>query len=60
MVFCPDLSNDAGAYRAPTSRAEATQNQWFVSTITDTSDLYKQEAQAGDYKLNINCMRIAQ
>ena len=60
MVFCPDLANDAGAYRAPTSRAEATQNQWFISTITDTSDLYKQEAQAGDYKLNINCVRIAQ
>jgi len=60
MVFCPDLTNDDGAYRAPTSRAEATQNQWFVATITDTSDLYKQEAQAGEYKLNINCMRIVQ
>ena len=60
MVFCADLTNDGGAYRSPASRAEATQTQWFVSTITDVSDLYKQEVQAGDFKLNINCIRIAQ
>lgn len=60
MAFCPELMNESGAYRAPATRAEATQTQWFVSTITDVSDLYKQEVQAGDYKLNINCIRIAQ
>ena len=60
MVFCVDLQGEGGAYRAPTSRSEATQTTWFVSTITDTSDLYKQEAQAGDFKLNINCVRVAQ
>lgn len=61
MVFCPDLTrNDGSAYRGPENRAEATQTQWFISTITDVSDLYKQEVQAGEYKLNINCVRIAQ
>ena len=59
MVFCPDLY-DTGAYRAPTSRAEVTQSGWFVATISDVSDLYKQEVQAGDYKLNINCIRAVQ
>jgi hypothetical protein len=60
VVFCVDLTNDAGAYRPPANRAEAVETQWWIGTITDVEDLYKQEAKVGEYRVNINCLRVEQ
>lgn len=60
VVFCIDLTNDQGTYRPPANRSEAIETQWFIGTITDVEDLYKQEAKVGEYRVNINCLRVEQ
>ena len=60
LVFCLDVTNDQGAYRPPASRSEAIETQWFMGTITDVEDLYKQEAKIGEYRVNINGLRVEQ
>jgi hypothetical protein len=58
VVFCADLS-DNDVYRPPHSRHETLENRWWMATITDVSDLYKQEVRVGDYRVNPNALRIA-
>lgn len=58
VVFCLD-TRDNGVYRAPGDRAEALNVSWFMTTITDVSDLFRQEIRAGDYRLNIDCLRVS-
>jgi len=60
VVFCIDVTNDQGTYRPPASRSEAIETQWFMGTITDVEDLYKQEVKIGEYRVNINCLRVEQ
>lgn len=57
QVFCANLS-ESDVYRGPRDRAEALNGGWFWTTITDTSNLYRQEVQAGDYRLGLGCLRV--
>ena len=58
VVFCADLSEN-DLYRPPHNRHEALENRWWMATVTDVSDLYKQEVRVGDYRANPNALRIA-
>jgi len=58
VVFCADLS-DNDVYRPPHNRQEALENRWWMATITDMSDMYKQEMRVGEWRVNPNAMRIA-
>lgn len=60
VVFVLDATGDGGVYRPPASRDEALRTNWFMGTITDVSEMYKQQAQVGDYKVNVNALRVAQ
>jgi hypothetical protein len=57
VVFCADLG-EGEIYRAPRSRQETLENRWWMATITDVSDLYKQEVRVGEYRVNVNAMRV--
>ena len=58
VVFCADLGEN-DVYRPPHNRREALENRWWMATVTDVSDLYKQEVRVGDYRVNPNALRIA-
>lgn len=58
VVFCADLS-ESDVYRAPHDRHEAMENRWWMATITDDSDAYKQQLQIGDYRANTGALRVA-
>jgi len=58
VIFVADLS-EGEVYRPPHSRQEALENRWWMATVTDVSDMYKQQVSAGDYKVNVNAVRIA-
>ena len=60
VVFCIDLKNDNDVHRPPTTRAEALESAWWMGTITDVDDLYKQEVRVGDAHANVNCLRVEQ
>ena len=57
VVFMADLG-EGEIYRAPHSRQETLENRWFMGTITDVSDLYKQEVRVGEFRININAIRV--
>ena len=51
-------ASDGDVYRAPESKDEAIQNNWFMAKITDVSDLYKGYVTvSGGYKVKVNNMR---
>ena len=56
-VFCLGVSANA-VYRAPRDRGEALNAGWWTLTITDVSNLARQEVQCGIYRLNANCLRV--
>jgi hypothetical protein len=57
-VFC--LNKEAnGVYQPPANRDEALNTGWWVTTITDVSDLYRQEVRAGEYRLGLECLRVS-
>lgn len=58
VVFCADLS-ESELYRPPHNRHEALENRWWMATVTDVSDMFKQEVRVGDYRANPNALRIA-
>lgn len=58
VVFCADLS-EGDVYRAPRNRHEVVENRWWMATITDDSDAYKQQLLMGDYRANIGALRVA-
>jgi hypothetical protein len=57
VVFMADLG-EGEIYRPPHSRQETLENRWFMGTVTDASDLYKQEVRVGEFRVNINAMRV--
>lgn len=57
-VFCLN-AEESGAYRAPRERGEALNTGWWLTTITDVADLYRQQVRAGDYRLGVDCLRVA-
>lgn len=57
VVFCLN-TRENGVYRAPRDRAEALNVGWWMTTITDTSDLFRQEVSAGEYRLGLGCLRV--
>jgi hypothetical protein len=58
VVFVADLS-EGDVYRPPHSRQEVLENRWWMATVTDVSEAYKQQVSVGDYHVNVNAMRIA-
>jgi hypothetical protein len=57
IVFCLDAQDENG-YRPPQNREETLGTSWCMGTVTDVSDMYKQAAQVGDFKVNVNCLRV--
>jgi hypothetical protein len=58
VVFC--LNKEAeGTYRGPDNREEALNTGWWMTTVTDVSDLYRQEVRAGGYRLSLDCLRVS-
>mgnify|MGYP001576378505 CR=1 FL=1 len=56
-VFC--LSERANeVYRGPRDRGETLNSGWWTVTITDVSNLARQEVQCGIYRMNLNCLRV--
>jgi hypothetical protein len=60
VVFVLDQTGDDAVHRPPTSRDEALQSAWFMGTVTDLSEMYKQQVQVGDAKVNVNALRVRQ
>lgn len=59
VVFSMDAA-DNDVYRAPHDRAEALGTGWFMTTISDLSDLFKQEVRGGDqWRLSISALRVS-
>ena len=56
-VFCLNASQN-DVYRGPLNRAEALNEGWWATTITDVSNLFRNEVQAGNYRLNPSCLRV--
>jgi hypothetical protein len=57
-VFC--LNKQEGeVYHGPDNREEALNTGWWATTVTDVSDLYRQEVRAGDYRLSLDCLRVS-
>lgn len=58
QIFVPELSEN-GVYRQPNDRQEATNAGWWTATITDLTDMYKQQVTAaGEYHVNLGAMRV--
>jgi hypothetical protein len=57
VVFCADLS-EGDVYRGPHDRHEALENRWWMATITDDSDAYKQQLLMGDYRASTSALRV--
>lgn len=56
-VFC--LNTDAGGvYQAPATRDEALGTGWWMATVTDVSDMFRQEVRSGEYRLALSCLRV--
>jgi len=58
VVFVADLS-EGDVYRPSHSRQETLENRWWMATVTDVTDLYKQQVVVGEYRVNVNAVRIA-
>lgn len=56
-VFCLNAT-EGEVYRGPRNRSEALNTGWWATTITDVSDLYRQEVRAGEYRLGLGCLRV--
>ena len=56
-VFCLSAS-DNQVYRGPRNRDEALNAGWWTLTITDVSNIARQELQCGIYRLNLSCVRV--
>lgn len=57
IVF--DMWSEGDIYRAPESNQEARSNNWFMATITDTSELFKGYViVSGGYKISIDNIRV--
>jgi hypothetical protein len=57
VVFVADLS-EADVYRPPHSRQEVLENRWWMATVTDVTDMFKQQVMVGEYRVNINSLRV--
>jgi hypothetical protein len=58
-VVALDTTNDHSVYRAPSSREETLQYNWFVAKITDTSESYKGVVTvSGGYRVAVNALRV--
>lgn len=59
VVFCLNAADD-GVHRGPNDRSEALNGGWFRTTITDLSDLFRQQVRAGENRLGLGCLRVVQ
>lgn len=57
-VFCLNKQADE-VYHGPENREEALNTGWWATTVTDVSDLYRQEVRAGEYRLGLDCLRVS-
>lgn len=58
MVICLDTA-EGGIYRAPKDNAEARSAAWWLSRITDNSEIFKGYVIVGaNYKVALNAIRI--
>ncbi len=59
VVIIFEQGGDNEIYRAPKTKEEARQVNWFMAKITDVSDLYKKYVTvSGGYKTSIDNMRV--
>ena len=56
-VFCIDLEEDS-VHRGPHDRSEALNNNWYMTIVTDVSDLFRQEVRASERRLGLSCLRV--
>lgn len=60
VVICFDGSNEDGVNMPPKKKDQARQWNWFMTKITDTSDLHKGfVTTAGGTKVSLDALRIA-
>jgi hypothetical protein len=57
IVVCLDAQDENG-YRPPQNREETLGTSWWMGTVTDVTDMYKQQAMAGEFRVSINCLRV--
>jgi hypothetical protein len=57
-VICFNATAPDGTYRAPQNRKEAVETNWWMANVADLSLAHRQVVQAGDYRVNINGMRV--
>ncbi|MBM4403566.1 MAG: LPP20 family lipoprotein [Candidatus Cloacimonetes bacterium] len=57
IVF--DQTDNSGVYRSPISNQEARSHNWYMTRITDLSDMYKGYVLgSGGLKIGLTCIRI--
>ncbi|HVK72495.1 MAG TPA: hypothetical protein VM734_04220 [Kofleriaceae bacterium] len=58
-VIALDATGPDNVYRAPQSRVDALQTNWFAAKITDTSEAFKGVVTlAGDYRAAVSSLRV--
>lgn len=58
LAFCLDATDPQGVYRAPGSRNEAVSTAWFLATIVDVSDLFRQRVLFDQYTAGTQGLRV--
>ena len=58
LAFCLDAQTN-GVYRAPATRAEATQINWFAAPLVDLSGLADGQVIIDGYRADPACLRVA-
>jgi len=59
VVICLEAGDDESVYRAPESKDDARNYNWFMAKITDISDKYKGYITvSGGYKVRLNNMMV--
>lgn len=57
VVIVPEKS-DEGVYVPPVDRDESRQIGWFMGTVTDLTDMFKNEVAVGEYKVRPEALRV--
>ena len=58
IVIVADKNNE-GLYQIPENRAEVVRIGWFMGTITDLTDLYKNEVSvSGEFRVQPDALRV--
>lgn len=58
-VFAFNATGQDGTYRTPHDRREAMTTRWFITTVTDVAEAYRQRVQvSGEYNVGVTALRV--